>query len=415
MRIENEIKLDFKDVLLRPKRSTLNSRKEVSLERIYKFKNNDVFEGIPIMVANMDSVGTIKMAKALFRYKMPVALHKFYKDEELVNFFSQEESKLSFYTLGTSKEDLEKFEKVFNELSKQQHYLSKICIDVANGYSEHFNSFIKRFKEKYQTLTLMAGNVVTGEMTEELILSGAEIVKIGIGPGSVCTTRKKTGVGYPQLSAIIECADAAHGLNALICGDGGITNSGDVAKAFGAGADFIMCGGLFAGHDECEGEIENYSKTLKQNIKIDIIENLYNDSIKYVYSLYGEKNSPQIVFDLFVDLKNNEDKNIKEKIENNLPDEFFNIDKSNAKMKFYGMSSEDAMNKHYNGKANYRASEGKTVFVDYKGPVENTVIDILGGLRSACTYTGAKSLKQLSKCTTFIRVSQQLNEVFGKS
>lgn len=183
MRIENEIKLDFKDVLLRPKRSTLNSRKEVSLERIYKFKNNEVFEGIPIMVANMDSVGTIKMAKALYKHKMPVALHKFYKIEELVNFFSQEESKLSFYTLGTSKEDLEKFEKVFNELSKQQHYLSKICIDVANGYSEHFNSFIKRFKEKHQALTLMAGNVVTGEMTEELILSGAEIVKIGIGPG----------------------------------------------------------------------------------------------------------------------------------------------------------------------------------------------------------------------------------------
>lgn len=236
---------------------------------------------------------------------------------------------------------------------------------------------------------------------------------------SVCTTRKKTGVGYPQLSAIIECADAAHGLNALICGDGGITNSGDVVKAFGAGADFIMCGGMFAGHDECEGEIENYSKTLKPNIKVDSIEKMSSNSIVYAYSLFGEKNSPyftvEVDFSLLEKGFDEDEKTFKMKLEEKLPDEFFNIDKSNAKMKFYGMSSEDAMNKHYNGKANYRASEGKTVYVDYKGPVENTVIDILGGLRSACTYTGAKSLKQLSKCTTFIRVSQQLNEVFGKS
>lgn len=342
MRIENEIKLDFKDVLIRPKRSTLNSRKEVSVERSFQFKNGRSFVGVPIIAANMDTVGTMKMAEAFYGYKMPVALHKFYTIEELITFFQDTHSQYTFYTLGTSKQDLEKFDKVYTSL-RNIHYLSYVCIDVANGYSEHFNSFIKRFKEKYPNLTLMAGNVVTGEMTEELILSGAEIVKIGIGPGSVCTTRMKTGVGYPQLSAIIECADAAHGLNALICGDGGITNSGDVAKAFGAGADFIMCGGLFAGHDECDGQI---------------VDN---------------------------------------------------------KMIFYGMSSEAALHKYYNGKANYRASEGKVAHVECKGPVENTVNDILGGLRSACTYTGAKSLKQLSKCTTFIRVTQQLNEVFGKS
>lgn len=372
MRIENEIKLDFKDVLIRPKRSTLNSRKEVSLERSFAFRNGNAFIGVPIMAANMDTVGTMEMAEAFYKHKMPVALHKFYTVEQLVSFFKKIESLYSFYTLGTSDTDLEKFNEVYSTLKKYHsqvmnahsgadhiHCLKNVCIDVANGYSEHFNNFIKRFRAKYPELGIMAGNVVTGEMTEELILSGADIVKIGIGPGSVCTTRKKTGVGYPQLSAIIECADAAHGLGALICGDGGITNSGDVAKAFGAGADFIMCGGMFAGHDESGG-------TLVDN---DFCE-IYSDSV---------------------------------------------VIPKNAMMKFYGMSSEDAMNKHYNGKANYRASEGKTVYVDYKGPVENTVIDILGGLRSACTYTGAKSLKHLSKCTTFIRVSQQLNEVFGKS
>mgnify|MGYP000943512776 CR=1 FL=1 len=433
MRIENDLKLDFNSVLIRPKRSTLNSRKEVSLEREFKFKNGGTFVGVPIIAANMDTVGTMKMAEAFYKHKMPVALHKFYQIEQLVNFFKKIESVYSFYTLGTSDDDLEKFDKVYTTLKEYHkqvmngqggadhiHCLNKVCIDIANGYSEHFNNFIKRFRAKYPELTIMAGNVVTGEMTEELILSGADIVKIGIGPGSVCTTRKKTGVGYPQLSAIIECADAAHGLGAMICGDGGITNSGDVAKAFGAGADFIMCGGMFAGHDECEGEIEGKTRKLKKGVKIS--ENIVDPRTYAVYTnfkimvegegmkSYSIKNedatsfySSPSPFDL-------------EEMINILPDYFIETTvPKDAKMKFYGMSSEDAMNKHYNGKANYRASEGKTVYVDYKGPVENTVIDILGGLRSACTYTGAKSLKQLSKCTTFIRVSQQLNEVFGKS
>lgn len=431
MRIENDLKLDFNSVLIRPKRSTLNSRKEVSLEREFKFKNGGTFVGVPIIAANMDTVGTIKMAEAFYKHKMPVALHKFYQVEQLVDFFKKFESVYSFYTLGTSDDDLEKFGRVYTTLKEYHkqvmnansgadhiHCLNKVCIDVANGYSEHFNNFIKRFRAKYPELTIMAGNVVTGEMTEELILSGADIVKIGIGPGSVCTTRKKTGVGYPQLSAIIECADAAHGLGALICGDGGITNSGDVAKAFGAGADFIMCGGLFAGHDECEGEIERTKRILKKNVQItrDVIDPTTN--ARFINFKLLDPNETQKSFSI----KYNDDINIMsspydfDDILEQLPDYFFenNIPK-NAKMKFYGMSSEDAMNKHYNGKANYRASEGKTVYVDYKGPVENTVIDILGGLRSACTYTGAKSLKQLSKCTTFIRVSQQLNEVFGKS
>ena len=225
--------------------------------------------------------------------------------------------------------------------------IKHVCIDVANGYTKAFVDFIHSLRESYPALTIMAGNVVTGEMTEELVLGGADIVKVGIGPGSVCTTRKMTGVGYPQLSAIIECADAAHGLGGLICADGGCTIPGDVAKAFGGGADFVMLGGMLAGHDECGGQLEEV------------------DGVR--------------------------------------------------KMRFYGMSSRTAMQKYAGGVAEYRASEGKEVLIDYRGPVENTLQDLLGGVRSACTYVGARKLKELSKRTTFIRVSQQINEVFGKS
>ena len=195
----------------------------------------------------------------------------------------------------------------------------------------------------------MAGNVVTGEMTEQLILSGADIVKVGIGPGSVCTTRKKTGVGYPQLSAVMECADAAHGLSGHIISDGGCTMPGDFSKAFGAGADFVMAGGMFSGHDESGGETVTDSDTGRK---------------------YKE---------------------------------------------FYGMSSAHAMTKHSGGVADYRASEGKYVLVPYRGPVSGTVRTILGGVRSSCTYVGARKLKELSKRTTFIRISPHShhNVVFG--
>jgi GMP reductase len=207
--------------------------------------------------------------------------------------------------------------------------------------------FVTKFRDENKDVVVMAGNVVTGDMTEALILAGVDIVKVGIGPGSVCTTRKMTGVGYPQLSAIIECADAAHGLGAQVCGDGGCTVPGDLAKGFGGGADFIMLGGMLAGHDESAGDlIERDGKQLKR---------------------------------------------------------------------FYGMSSAAAMTKHAGGVAKYRASEGKEVLVDYRGPVENTLQDILGGVRSACTYVGARKLKELTKRTTFIRVGMQINEVFGKS
>lgn len=346
MRIEQDLKLDFKDVLIRPKRSTLTSRSEVDISRDYDFLHSKRrYHGIPIIAANMDTTGTIEMARALAKHKLSVALHKHYSEEELLAFFAaQPQSPPSFYSMGITTPDYEKFCRIMKQSNGLIEY---VCVDVANGYTKAFISFIHKLRAGFPDITIMAGNVVTGEMTEELILDGVDIVKVGIGPGSVCTTRRMSGVGYPQLSAIIECADAAHGLRGFICADGGCTSPGDLAKAFGAGADFVMLGGMLAGHDECGS---------------DIVE------------INGVK-----------------------------------------KMRFYGMSSREAMEKYAGGVAAHRAAEGKEVLLDYRGPVEGTLQDILGGVRSACTYVGARKLKELSKCTTFIRVTQQLNEVFGKA
>ncbi len=345
MRLEEDIKLDFKDVLIRPKRSTLKSRKDVDITREFVFKwSKQPYKGVPIVAANMDGVGTFEMAKAFIESKsgMSVALHKHYPLADLLDFFDKNDTSSAWYSIGMVDAD---YEKLTEFTKKNPSKIEKICVDVANGYSEHFLDFVKRVRDQFPELTIMAGNVVTGEMVEELILSGVDVVKVGIGPGSVCTTRKMTGVGYPQLSAIIECADAAHGLGGLICADGGCTSPGDIAKAFGAGADFVMLGGMLAGHDQSEMNIVEES---------------------------GKK---------FVS--------------------------------FYGMSSNTAMTRHKGGVAEYRASEGKTVKIPYRGDVSGTLQDILGGVRSACTYVGARRLKELPKRTTFIRVTQQINTIFG--
>ncbi len=342
MRIEEDLKLDYRDVLICPKRSTLTSRKDVNLLRSFKFKHSpQTFEAVPMVAANMDGVGTFTMAKSFFEFKTLVALHKHYKVEELINFFDdvKENSKYVFYTIGLNEEDLQKLEEVNKSIKNDNIF--NICIDVANGYTEKFVDFVKRVRTLYPDKVIMAGNVVTPEMTEQLILCGADIVKVGIGPGSVCLTRKMAGVGYPQLSAVIECSDAAHGLGGLICADGGCEVPGDVAKALSGGGDLVMIGSLIAGHEESEMEIIN--------------EN-------------GNKFIP-----------------------------------------YYGSSSEEAMKKHHGGMLEYRASEGKLVKLPFKGKVEKTIHDILGGLRSTCTYIGAKNVKEMPKRTTFIRVNHQLN------
>lgn len=349
MRIEEDIKLDYSDVLIRPKRSRLSSRSQVDLMREMKFINSgQSLSCVPIMSANMDTTGTFEIAKALAGHQMITVLNKHYSVKELCDFFTNKTDntrQLTFFTMGILEPDEQKLTQLMQAIKeKGSNFQPALCIDVANGYTERFIGFIEKIRNSYPKAIIMAGNVVTAEMTEQLILSGADIVKVGIGPGSVCTTRKQTGVGYPQLSAAIECADAAHGLGGHICADGGITVPGDLAKSFGAGSDFTMLGGMFSGHDESAGEM---------------------------------------------------------------------IEENGKKYKlFYGMSSDTAMNKYAGGVAEYRSSEGKTVKVPYKGPIEYTALDILGGLRSACTYVGAKRLKELPKRTTFIRVQRQLNNVY---
>lgn len=371
MRMETEVKLDYKDVLIRPKRSRLTSRSAVELDRTFRFPHAPgAWTGVPIIAANMDTVGSFAMAEALGSVGLMTALHKFYEVRDYADFLlrrrktapqglAPEES--IFLSFGITDADLEKLDAVAADLKDRAGVSPRfICLDVANGYSERFAQIVQKVRERHPDAVLMAGNVVTGEMTEQLVLSGADIVKVGIGPGSVCTTRKITGVGYPQLSAVIECADAAHGLAGLVCADGGCTVPGDVAKAFAAGADFVMLGGMLAGHDEGGGRLIT-RRFLTHELDAD---------------------DKQVV---------REEKTVE----------------------FYGMSSEAAMSKHYGGVAAYRASEGKRVEIPYRGQVADTVQEILGGLRSTCTYVGALRLKELSKRATFIRVTQQINNVFG--
>ncbi|MCY4329820.1 MAG: GMP reductase [Endozoicomonadaceae bacterium] len=346
MRIENDLKLGFSDVLFRPKRSTLSSRSQVDLERTFRFINAQrQWTGVPVIAANMDTVGTFEIAMALADFKVLTAVHKHYSIDEWHHFLQDKKnSNVHDYVMistGVSTADYQKLTTILTAHPK----LSMICIDVANGYTEAFVEFVAKVRQAFPDKVIVAGNVVTGEMVEQLILNGADIIKVGIGPGSVCTTRVKTGVGYPQLSAVIECADAAHGLGGQIISDGGCTCPGDVAKAFGGGADFVMLGGLLAAHEESGGEIYEEQGVMYKS--------------------------------------------------------------------FYGMSSATAMEKHAGGVADYRASEGKAIGLPFRGPVSGTIRDILGGIRSTCTYVGAKQLKELSKCTTFIRVAEQENQVYS--
>jgi|TARA_X000000950_G_scaffold23252_1_gene24991 GMP reductase len=387
MRIEEDMKLDYKDVLIRPKRSTLGSRKEVNLERGYKFRNYKTetpflpvdedyhYRGVPIMASNMDGVGTFKMADNLALQGIMTCLVKTYSVNELVGYFDQDDkshdparTEYVAMSIGITDKDHQKFRDVYEQVGNQ---LKFVCIDVANGYSERFANFVKEFRTHYPDIVIIAGNVVTGEMTEELLLSGADIIKVGIGPGSVCTTRIQTGVGYPQLSAVIECADAAHGLGGHIIADGGCTCPGDVAKAFAGGADFVMLGGMLAGHNEGGGEIiTKYYKT--------------GEWVRNEQSLDGQTQS--ITWEDGIERK--------------------------KFVQFYGMSSKSANDKHFNGLKDYRSSEGREVLVPYRGSVKDTVQDLLGGLRSTCTYAGAIGLKQLSKCTTFVRCTQTHNQIY---
>ena len=345
MRIEQDIKLDYKDVLFKPKRSKLESRRDVDLTRTFKFHNSgNEWTGVPIMSSNMDGVGTFAMAKVLQEHKMITVMRKHYSVEDWTKNAKGVKMKYLSVCTGTGviwDPDAKDFATMKAVLAMYPD-IKFITVDVANAYHENYADFIARLRDQYPDKTIIAGNVISAEMTEELIIKGADIVKCGIGPGSVCTTRLMTGVGVPQLSGIIECADAANGIGGHIIADGGCVYPGDVSKAFGAGAHFTMLGGMLAGHDESEGEVVN------------------------------------------------------------------------GKIQFYGMSSDAAMATHGTRKDGYRGAEGKVVELPHKGPVEKTVIEILGGLRSTCTYIGAKRIKDMPKCTTFVRCTQQVNQVFNQ-
>lgn len=346
MKILDDVKLDFSDVLLLPKRSDYSSRSQVSLERTFKFKYSSyIWTGVPIMVSNMDTTGTIEMAVELQKHKVLTCLHKYYTVEDLKG--KPLDSNYYAVSTGINPNDLENLDKIMKEVDPKF-----ICIDVANGYMSRFIETCALIRYKYPKKILIAGNVCTSEGVIQLVINGkVDIVKVGIGSGSCCTTRKQTGIGMPQLSAVIECADTAHGVDAHIISDGGLQVIGDFSKAYAGGSDFVMSGSMFAGHAESGGElIEEFSDDRETVTKYKV---------------------------------------------------------------FYGMSSNTAMEKYSGGVAKYRSSEGKTVKILYRGPIENTILDIQGGIRSCMTYLGAKKIKDIPKCATFIRVNRQLNQIYN--
>jgi len=338
-------KLDFKDVLLVPQHSLLKSRKKVSLERNFYFPNSKRrWVGIPLVVSNMDTTGTIEIAEELQKYKILTCLHKYYTKEDILdckldtNYFS--------ISTGINDNDLKNLDEILSEKKD----IKFICIDVANGYMQYFIDRCKLIREKYPDKVLIAGNVVTPEQIERINESKIDIIKLGIGSGSVCTTRLKTGIGCPQMSVILDCERKCKELGIYLMSDGGIKYPGDLGKAFVGGADFVMCGSVFAGHTESAGKV--------------ITEIINEKKVKY-------------------------------KI-------------------FYGMSSRKAMIKHTGKMNKYRTEEGKVVKMKYRGSVNGTVEDFLGGLRSTMTYLGCKNIKNLYRKTNFIRVNQQVSDTFSK-
>tara|TARA_B100000287_G_scaffold428171_1_gene479104 strand:- start:1734 stop:2801 length:1068 start_codon:yes stop_codon:yes gene_type:complete len=344
LKVDSDIKLDFDDVLLVPQRSAAASRKQVELKRTFKFYHSPKeWHGVPLMAANMDTTGTFKMGASLNNHEAITCLHKHYSVEDIEGYFKYYNIEPNVWVSVGMNVDREMDR--LKGIQESMGFSPNICIDIANGYTEKFVDWCADIRFEFPDSIIMAGNVATSEMVSELILHGeVDIVKVGIGPGSACTTRLKAGVGYPQLSAIAECSHVAHGLRSdtgrlgLICADGGCRYPADVAKAYAAGADFVMLGGMLAGTKECEGEWVEKAGT------------------KY--------------------------------------------------LTFYGMSSKKAQEKHGDGLLNYRSSEGRVKKIPYKGEASVVINDILGGVRSACAYTGATSLKDFSKTARFVRVNR---------
>jgi GMP reductase len=329
--------LDFNDVLILPQPNDMYSRSQVNLEREFHFCNsysNKIvsWTGIPIIAANMDTTGTFEVCAVLQKYKMVTALNKFYTISDYKATNIQLDPEYFMVSTGISDENMQNLIEIMEYTNCRW-----ICIDVANGYMQSFVNFCKTARVLFPDKIIVAGNVVTGSMVEKLAIEGGiDIIKVGIGSGSACLTRRQTGVGRPQLQTVIDCVKTCEKINVFIASDGGIRYPGDMSKAFGAGAHFVMLGGVFSGHDENPGDI---------------------------------------------------------------------VEENGQKYKlFYGMSSSFAMEKYFGKMEDYRSSEGAVIKVPYKGPIEKTIKDFLGGLRSTCTYVGAATLENLPNRVTFVRV-----------
>ena len=344
MRNNTDPKLNFEDVLLQPKRSTLSSRKDVDMTRNFTFRNSGKqMNFLPIFASNMDGVGTFSMAKALQEHKMMTVITKTTTIDQwrtaIGNGVRLQSVSVCTGTNVMWDKDASDW-KTMQEVLKSFPDIKMITVDVANAYHQNMVDFIKKIRNEYPEKIIIAGNVVTPEMTEELIINGADVVKIGIGPGSVCTTRTMTGVGVPQFSAIVDCSDAANGVGGHIMADGGCVHPGDIAKAFGGGAHMVMIGGMLAGHDESETQVVD------------------------------------------------------------------------GKREFYGMSSDRAREVHGQRKDGYKGNEGRLISLPDRGPVAKTLEDIIGGVRSACTYIGARRIKDMAKCASFVTTHNVINRVY---
>lgn len=372
MQIVDSVQLDFSDVLIKPRRSSIDSRSKVNISRDYKFKWCPIpITGTGIMQSNMGTIGNFEVSRKMLNNGLFACLHKHHPLEDLLSFYKELFSygdgiwRRCLLSIGLRDNGIEKLRTINKELGVQ----IGIKFDVPNGYIPQVKERVIELRKEFPEMFIMVGNVVTGDITEDLILSGADCVAVGIGNGAQCLTRRQTGCGRPQFSALVECSDAAHQVGGMVCCDGGITCPGDLGKAFGAGSDFIMIGSLFAGTDEADGEI--ITKWINNG-----------EYDRFLYDI-GYKFEPHL-----------EEKKFKQ---------------------FYGMSSTLAQEKFGNGKPSYRASEGRVTLMPYVGSIDGVIEELLGGLRSTMTYIGAKNLKDIPKQSVFFKVHNQLNQTFEKN
>lgn len=328
------VKLDFDDVLIVPQFSDITSRNQVDVNTTIAGRWGASITGVPIIAANMDGVGTFSMHHALKKFGAFTAITKHHT---LADWVHQSDVSHAFITIGMNDGELNQADAIISTWKDRiPNFIPKIVIDVANGYMNPFYSFIEKVRNCVPDAFIMVGTVVTPEAVQRCITSGADLARVGIGTGAVCTTRRVAGVGYPQFSALMECVPAAEEVGGGVQSDGGCVFPGDFSKALAVGAKMVMAGSIFAGHEESEQKIHD------------------------------------------------------------------------GKVTFYGMSSRAAQQRH-NQVKNYRASEGRVVQLPYKGLVEHTISDILGGIRSTCAYVGALNISELSEKAKFIQVNNQLN------